>query len=104
MTLEGHVENGHIVMDEAATLPEGAKVRIELLTNPNPSQPARGGFQKWLSQLDGLSQLRDGWDSYQAPAPTGNAVAAARLYLSTLQSVGWEPTRVEASVMGGVGI
>ncbi len=31
MTLFGHVENGNIVLDQSATLPEGAKVRIEVL-------------------------------------------------------------------------
>lgn len=29
--LDGHIENGNIVLDESATLPEGAKVRIEVL-------------------------------------------------------------------------
>lgn len=36
MLLEGHVENGKIVLDEAAKLPEGAKVRVELLPSPAP--------------------------------------------------------------------
>jgi hypothetical protein len=31
MTLAGYVENGSIVLDESATLPEGTKVRIEVL-------------------------------------------------------------------------
>jgi hypothetical protein len=31
MLLEGHVENGQIVIDEPATLPEGAKVRVEIV-------------------------------------------------------------------------
>ncbi len=30
MTFKGHVENGTIVLDEPAVLPEGAPVRIEL--------------------------------------------------------------------------
>ena len=38
--LDGHIENGNIVLDESATLPEGAKVRIEVLLvkNHNASQ------------------------------------------------------------------
>ena len=36
MTLGGHVENGNIVLDEKATLPEGAKVRIEVLPVDGP--------------------------------------------------------------------
>jgi hypothetical protein len=41
MTLDGHVENGRIVLDESATLPEGVKVRIEVLSTecPGPSEP-----------------------------------------------------------------
>lgn len=43
MTLNGHVENGRIVLDEAATLTEGMKVRVELLAtateaNNNPAE------------------------------------------------------------------
>ena len=30
MTYRGHVENGVVVLDEPASLPEGAKVRVEL--------------------------------------------------------------------------
>ena len=33
MLLEGHVQNGQIVVDEPASLPEGAKVRIELVSS-----------------------------------------------------------------------
>ena len=29
MVYRGHVENGVVVLDEAASLPEGAKVRVE---------------------------------------------------------------------------
>jgi hypothetical protein len=32
MSLEGHVENGQIVLDTPAELPEGAKVRVEIVT------------------------------------------------------------------------
>lgn len=32
MLLEGHVENGQIVLDEPAALPEGAMVRVEVIT------------------------------------------------------------------------
>lgn len=32
MTYQGHFENGVIVLDEPANLPDGAKVRVELLS------------------------------------------------------------------------
>jgi hypothetical protein len=36
MTINGHVENGKIVLDESVPLTEGMKVRIELLQAPPP--------------------------------------------------------------------
>lgn len=61
-------------------------------------------FQKWFAKLHGLGRLKEGWDSYDAPVPGTEAIAAAELYLSVAELVVWEPSRVEASVMGGVGI
>jgi hypothetical protein len=34
MTYKGHVENGKVVFDEAAQLPEGTRVRIEVISSP----------------------------------------------------------------------
>lgn len=39
MTLEGHVENGAIVCDNHNPLPEGAKVRVEVVAKANGSEP-----------------------------------------------------------------
>jgi len=36
MTLLGHIENGVVVLDDAADLPEGAQVRIELIPAESP--------------------------------------------------------------------
>ena len=40
MFIEGHVENGQIVLDEPQPLAEGARVRIEVLNSqvPEPSK------------------------------------------------------------------
>ena len=40
--LRGHVEAGRIVVDDEATLPEGAEVKIELVANSaeKPAEPA----------------------------------------------------------------
>jgi uncharacterized protein (DUF433 family) len=32
MTYHGHIENGSVVLDDAVVLPEGAKLRVELLS------------------------------------------------------------------------
>jgi len=39
MTINGHVENGQIILDEPVPLSEGMKVRVELLA-PDAEQPA----------------------------------------------------------------
>ena len=31
MNLQGHMENGHIILDESVDLPDGTKVRVEVL-------------------------------------------------------------------------
>jgi len=40
MTVNGHVENGRIVLDEAVPLVEGTKVRVEVIET-NSEQPAK---------------------------------------------------------------
>lgn len=66
--------------------------------------PPKAAYHKWFAKLGQLASLKDGWDSYEAPAPHRVAIDNARLYLSTLRLFLLEPTRVESSVMGGVGI
>ena len=39
MTFEGHVENGQIVLHHPAPLPEGVKVRVELLPTDAATTP-----------------------------------------------------------------
>jgi hypothetical protein len=39
MTINGHVENGRIILDDAVPLAEGMKVRVELVS-PSSEQPA----------------------------------------------------------------
>ena len=38
MTLSGHVRNGAVVLDEPTPLPEGAPVRIEVLSDADAEQ------------------------------------------------------------------
>jgi hypothetical protein len=40
MTLEGHIENGQIVLDQQTPLPEGVRVRVELLDREAPRPPS----------------------------------------------------------------
>ncbi len=46
MVLRGHVQNGVVVLDEPKTLPEGAAVRVEIISTTDtktPRQPRVGG-------------------------------------------------------------
>jgi hypothetical protein len=39
MMLEGHIENGKVVFDPPADVPEGAKVRVEVLPSAEADGP-----------------------------------------------------------------
>ena len=60
MLFDGHVENGRIVLDDAAQLPEGSKVRVEVLPRPaEPPVPTRTlleRLQPFVGVLDGLPE------------------------------------------------
>lgn len=43
MTIEGHIENGQIVLDHQTALPEGVRVRVEVLqidARENAAEPS----------------------------------------------------------------
>src|SRR5262249_453286 len=50
------------------------------------------------------AKFQKGWNSYDAEPPSSTAIDAAMNYLSLLQRTALEPARVEASVMGGIGV
>jgi hypothetical protein len=64
-------------------------------------QPAEG---LWETELKTLAALQPGWNGYSAPAPGSKAIAAAKLYLQAIRTESFEPHRLEASAMGGVGV
>lgn len=63
MTLLGHIQNGMIVLDEAMTLPDGMKVRVELLPignaqvedDPKPSS-LYDHYQSIIGAIDDLPE------------------------------------------------
>jgi hypothetical protein len=60
-------------------------------------------IQAMISALDELSQLNDGWDSYDAPKPNLAARESARHVLEILNGHNRLPTAVVPSAEGGVG-
>ena len=58
MTYCGHVKNGQITLDKPATLPEGARVRVEVIKNSNgKSAPDRTRRQILQLPLDQRRKL-----------------------------------------------
>lgn len=55
MVLRGHVRNGVVVLDQPTELPEGAEVRVEVVSpaekcGPKQTQRREGG--QWKGQVD----------------------------------------------------
>ncbi|MBI4556614.1 MAG: hypothetical protein HY706_03455 [Candidatus Hydrogenedentes bacterium] len=57
MTYKGHVENGAIVLDDPAELPEGAAVNIELVPSPASVDDELGpSFTERFAEIMGKAQ------------------------------------------------
>jgi len=54
-------------------------------------------------QLDKLKDMKFGWDSCNAEPPNNTSLAKAREVLGALMEFDLEPSRITASVEGGVG-
>lgn len=54
MTYRGHVENGQIVLDHAAHLPEGAEVKVEVVEDGDGKPPIWGELLKLAGTVQGL--------------------------------------------------
>lgn len=61
-------------------------------------------FDKLAKELDELRFLEDGWNSYDAQAPSIDSILRAKSILDALESECMVPRRVMASAEGGVAI
>lgn len=59
-------------------------------------------FTPLLKQLDQLKGLAAGWDGYDAPTPSADALGAARTLLHQMQNELLRPQRISPSAEGGV--
>jgi len=57
-----------------------------------------------IERATALGRLKEGWNSYSAPAPTPAAISNAKSLLTLAANAGMIPERIEASAMGGVGV
>ena len=63
MIYHGHIENGHVVLDEPVALPDGAAVTVELRTaagsvgkEQSPNSKTRAGLMKFAGIAKDLPQ------------------------------------------------
>jgi hypothetical protein len=56
MTFRGHIQNGSVVLDESAQLPEGSLVRVELVNPEDDFASLREGLLKFAGIVDGLPE------------------------------------------------
>jgi hypothetical protein len=49
MVLQGRIQNGVIVLDDAPTLPDGARVRVEILASRRPE--AKGALRRLFGSV-----------------------------------------------------
>jgi hypothetical protein len=61
-------------------------------------------FEEIDAELDRVSRLQDGWDSYHASAPSPGAIDLTKQLLRLLRAAMLPPDRVAPSAEGGVGI
>lgn len=61
-------------------------------------------FAAGLSKIDGMQNLRRGWDGYQAEPPNASTIEQARFVLQMLYRMNFEPNRIAASAEGGIAI
>ena len=59
-------------------------------------------FATFAKQLDGLSNLAEGWDGYNAPKPSRQAIDEAKAILQGMQEELVKPYWISASADGGV--
>ncbi|MCG3197309.1 MAG: hypothetical protein GHCLOJNM_01794 [bacterium] len=65
MTYRGHVENGVVVLDEGAELPEGAVVEVDVLKEDDPVKSLRELLLEFAGCMEGLpSDLSVNHDHY----------------------------------------
>lgn len=58
---------------------------------------------KWQDRLEELRTFEQGWDSYDAEAPSDQAIDNARAFMAFLRMTGREPATLNPSTVGGVG-
>ncbi len=61
-------------------------------------------FWKFGKAIEDTKLLKNGWDSYEAPAPTDIAISATRQLLNALKRISFLPTTIVPSAEGGIAV
>jgi hypothetical protein len=96
---EGYVDEHGVVHLPAIHSQELFVPSIRVIYHPDPTQ-ATG----WQIKFAELSKLKDGWNGYNAPAPSEQARLTARCFVDILLKEKYEPRRLAPSAVGGVGV
>jgi hypothetical protein len=97
ITIPAQVVNGHLQHEKSLAELEGQHVLATLTVVP------KDAWQKWRDKIESMKTLQDGWDSYRAPAPSGDSITQATVFLDELAKSASAPSRLAPSVVGGVG-
>jgi len=99
----GDASKSGIPIQEAWSIIRGNE---NLLLSGKTRETRDSASAELMRQLETLSGLEPGWDSYDAPPPNTQAIESARDFMVSLSSPEQAPApmRVCASVEGGVGI
>lgn len=80
---------------------EEAILRIVRIGIPPPQGVAKTVKSSVRNRFDELTKLKDGWDSYSAPAPSVTAIENAKAFVQEANGL---DVALEPSAMGGVGV
>jgi len=61
MSFEGHIQNGIVVFDEAVSLPDGTKVRVEPVASPNADPDTAKPILADTDQPRTVQQMAQAW-------------------------------------------
>ena len=67
MSLQGHIENGVVVLDEPVSLPNGTAVRIEPVIPPKEKLESSGPVVADSQQSYTVSQMAHAWKAVAKP-------------------------------------
>lgn len=72
MSLQGHIENGVVVLDEPLSLPNGTVVRVEPVEASREKAGAWGPVVADTDQPRTMQQMAQAWKAVAKPIPEDN--------------------------------